>query len=329
MRLILSILFSLLTLPVFAQCVGENLLDTMTPAKRAELDATVASHPYASGNLWRAQKSDSTIHIMGTIHLSDPRLEDYLKPIWSVVDAADLVLVEANLESLENLKSALLSDQSLLFIGDGPTLPERLTEAEWQQLSTAMTARGMPSFMVSKMRPWYVAITLSMPPCIMPMMAAQNGVDHRIMARAKDQGITTTALEPFDTLFSLFNDADADMGLEMLRAALAVGEDADAMIATMLEAYFTGESRAIWELSRLQAKESTPETPEQGEATFNEMEAKLLTARNTNWMPVILGAAENNGNILIAVGAAHLSGKDGLLYLLEKSGYNLHRVEGF
>lgn len=329
MRLILSILFSLLTLPVFAQCVGENLLDALTPAKRAELAATVSNHPYPSGNLWRAQKGDSIIHVMGTIHLSDPRLEDYLNPIWPVVEAADLVLVEANLESLENLKSALLADQSLLFIGDGPTLPERLTEAEWQQLSTEMAARGMPSFMVSKMQPWYVAITLSMPPCIMPMVAAQNGVDQRIMTRAKHHGITTTALEPFDTLFSLFNGADADIGLEMLRAALAVSEDADAMIATMLEAYLTGENRAIWELSRIQAKESTPQNPEAGQATFNAMEAKLLDNRNINWMPVILNAAEDTDNILIAVGAAHLSGKDGLLNLLEKSGYTLQRVKGF
>lgn len=325
MRLILSILFGLLAMPVFAQCVGENLLDAMSPAKRVELNAAVSTHPYPSGNLWRAEKGDSTIHIMGTVHLNDPRLDDYLTPLWPVVDAADLILLEANFETMQTLEAALVSDLPLMFITEGPTLPDRLPEEQWQRLSAEMSARGMPGFMVSKMRPWFVAIMLGIPPCAMASMADKNGVDQRIIARAAENNIATQELEPYDTLFSLFNSDDTAQGIEMIQMALSTTDRADAMLTTLLDAYFAGDHRVIWEMSRL----LTPGPSEDTTEVFNEMEAKLLTGRNANWMPVILAATESTDNILVAVGAAHLSGKDGLLYLLQQSGYALHRVEGF
>ncbi len=51
----------------------------------------------------------------------------------------------------------------------------------------------------------------------------------------------------------------------------------------------------------------------------------MLDTRNALWMPRILGRAE--GNIVVAVGAAHLSGDAGLLAQLNQAGYSLSRAE--
>ncbi len=329
MRFILSFLLSLLALPAFAQCVGENLLETMSPEDRAIMDAAVAAHPYPSGNLWRAQNGSSTIHIMGTMHLTDVRLDSYLEPLWPIVDAADLILLEATRETMEQLKSAMLTDASLMFITDGPTLPDRLSPKDWDLLTTEMSARGIPGFMVSKMQPWYVSMMLAIPPCAMAGMTEQNGVDQRIMARAEAQNVATRALEPFDILFSLFGSDDDEAELDNIRMGLGMAHNGDALISTLIEAYLSGEHRAIWELNRLQASDTLPLTPKEATEMFSDLETTMLTDRNANWMNVILPATDNADNILVAVGAAHLSGKNGLLYLLEQAGYTLTRVEGF
>ena len=341
MRFILSVLLTLLALPAMAQCVGENLLQTMEPDKRAKLEAAVKTQPYPSGNLWRAQRGGHTIHVMGTMHLTDPRLEAYLAPLWPIVDAADLILLEATRQTMQQLKTAMLSDRSLMFITDGPTLPDRLPTEDWDRLSREMSARGIPGFMVSKMQPWYVSMMLAIPPCAMAGMAKQNGVDQRIMARAATHGIPTRALEEYDVIFSLFGGQDSADEVEMIRMALDGAKDGDRMIATLIEAYLSGEHRAIWELSRLQAMEVTMQSGQDHTKTFATMETKMLTDRNANWMQVILEAgndttndtgndtANSTGNILVAVGAAHLSGQDGLLSLLEQAGYKLSRVHGF
>lgn len=324
---LLSVLLTLLTLPSFAQCVGENLLDTMLADKRAKLDAAIATPPYPTGNLWRAQMGGQTIHIMGTMHLTDPRLDVYLEPLWSVVEAADLILLEATRETMQQLKTEMATDPSLMFIKDGPTLIDRLPPEVWDRLSTEMSARGIPSFMVSKMQPWYVSMMLAIPPCAMTGMAEQNGVDQRIMARAETHNIPTRALEAYDVVFSLLGENDTGDDLDMIRMALIAANEGDAMIATLIKTYLSGDHRAIWELNRLQTMEAQADADVTG--MFDEMEAKMLTNRNANWMPVILAAADDTENIVIAVGAAHLSGKDGLLFLLEQAGYSLTRVEGF
>lgn len=329
MRFVLSFLLSLLASPGFAQCVGENLLTSMNVNKRATLDAAVAEHPYPSGNLWVAEKGKSTIHIMGTMHLSDARLDPYLAPLWPIVDNSDMILLEGTRESMEQLKNAMLTDASLMFITDGPTLPDRLSDEDWTRVSNEMSARGIPGFLAAKMQPWYASMMLAIPPCALAGMTEPNGVDHRIMDYADAQNIPTRSLEPYDTLFSLFDSEEGDDELDMIRMALVAAKDGDAMISTLIETYLSGEHRAIWEFNRLQTQEIPNQTAEETTEMFGEMEATLLTDRNANWMDVILPATNDADNILVAVGAAHLSGENGLLNLLEQQGYTLTRIESF
>lgn len=329
MRFILSVLLALLAIPANAQCVGENLLETMQPAKRANLEAAIAAHPYPSGNLWRAQRGDSSIHIMGTVHLTDPRLDAYLAPLWPIVAASDLILLEGTLETTKQLETALLTDRTLMFITDGPTLPDRLSPADWQHLSDEMSDRGIPGFMASKMQPWFVSMMLAIPPCAMTAMVEKNGVDQRIMARALTASIPTRALEPYDIVFSLFDSETPEEEIETIRLGLSTSGNADAVIATLTDAYLAGRHRLIWELGRLQVEEADFKPSREISVLFNEMEAKVLTDRNANWMAEILKAANRTDRIMVAVGAAHLSGEKGLLYLLEQAGYNLTRIDGF
>ena len=329
MRLILSFVLSLLALPAAAQCVGENLLETMSAADRAALDAAVAANPYPEGNLWLATKGNSTIHILGTMHLNDARLDPYLEPFWKIADNAELILLEATRESMEKMKQRMVKDPSVMFITDGPTLPERLPEDEWQALVTELSTRGIPGFMASKMQPWYVTMMLSIPPCALTGMAEQNGVDHRIMDYADSHDIPTRALEPYDTVFSLFGSDTPEQELDGIRLALAGAKNGDAMIATLIDTYLSGQHRAIWELNRYQMRHDSGLSEAEADKLVAEMEGPMLNDRNANWMDVILPAAEETDNIIVAVGAAHLSGEKGVLYLLEQNGYTLTRVDGF
>jgi uncharacterized protein YbaP (TraB family) len=52
-----------------------------------------------------------------------------------------------------------------------------------------------------------------------------------------------------------------------------------------------------------------------------------LDQRNQNWVPVITEATQEHDNIVVAVGAAHLPGKLGLVALLEAEGWTLVRQQ--
>lgn len=309
-----------------AECVGENLIDSMPEAERRALFDAADRVPYPRGNFWRATRGDQTIHLIGTYHLDDPRHAATMDRISPLIDSATTVLVEAGPDEEAALMSDLARDPSLMVQTEGPTLREALTDPEWQLLSDAMRERGMPPFMVSKFRPWYVSMLLALPACGLDgMEEGMGGLDGLVIARAQENGIPLQALESHDTVFRLFAAMSLEDQLAMIRSSLALEPISADYSVTLADAYFQGESRVIWELTRALSLRLPGQDPAQIEADFARMEQVLMTDRNRAWIPVLVTAAEE-GPVLAAFGALHLPGDTGVLRLLEEAGFALERL---
>lgn len=244
-----------------------------------------------------------------------------------LIDGASTVLVEAGPEEEAALRAALAADPSLVFLTDGPTLPETLAPATWDRLKDALRARSIPPFLGAKMRPAYLSMLLSLPPCaLISATEPQNGLDRRIIARSRAQGIPLRALEPFSVVFDIFSDMTLADQVAMLDLSLALEAQSEDVFATLTDAYFAEDGRMIWEFSRLQALTLPGLDAAQVADDFALMEDRMMSARNRAWIPVI-EAALADGPALAAFGALHLSGEDGVLALLEQAGFTVERLE--
>ena len=319
---------SLAALPAAAACVGESFLDGMSTAQNAALEAAVADMPYAEGLRWAATRGADTLSIVGTMHIYDPRLEMMRAQLSDTVAQADLVMLEATPEEQAALEALITTDPGRLFIVDGPTLPELLDEETWQMVSDAVSERGIPPFMAAKMQPWYLSVTLAIPACAMDdLLAGAHGLDHMISEDAEAAGVPMQALEPYTTLFDIFEDAPVEEQISMLRANMLIPELQQQMFVSMLDRYFAEDIGRLWEMSRIALSEVPDLDPAEASAMFEEMSSAFLDIRNQNWMPVIAEATAAHDDIVIAVGAAHLIGEQGILQLLENDGWTIIRVE--
>lgn len=327
LRAAATTIFAFLALPVTAACVGDSYLDRMSDAQRADLSTAVANMPYAEGLVWTATKEADTITVVGTMHIYDARLEALRSALTSTVSNADLVMLEATPEEEAKLQELITTDPSRLFIVDGPTLPDLLDEATWQMVAKAATDRGIPSFMAAKMQPWYLSLTLAIPSCAMSdMVAGVRGLDQMIIEDAQDAGVPMQAVEPFTTLFDIFQTDTIEEQIDMLQVNMMVPELQQQMFVAMLDRYFAEDVGRLWEMSRIAITDVPGLDPAEGVAMFDDMEDALLTMRNINWIPVITQATEAHDDIVVAVGAAHLIGHQGILQLLENDGWSLTRV---
>ncbi|MGB7270911.1 MAG: TraB/GumN family protein [Albidovulum sp.] len=307
-------------------CAGQDLFATIPAEERATLDAAIALAPYAQGNHWRATRGDSTINIIGTFHLFDPRMPEHLAKLTPDLLQADAVYLEATQVELDELQQAVAARPELMFT-QGATLPERLSDEEWQLLSQEMSARGIPAFLASKFQPWYVSVMLAVPPCaIAAMTSGSSGMDHLISEAADALGTPTHALEPYDTVFRIFDQIPQDEQLDMIRISLPLAPDAEDMLATMANSYDREDHRAIWEYSRLKSIAAAIGSPEKAAQDFEQMEDILINQRNHDWVGKILKVAPGK-RLIVAVGAGHLAGDEGVLQLLENAGYLLERAE--
>ncbi len=324
---LLSLLLAIPGGPLAAACAGRNLLDIMPADQRKQIDDAVELLPYGRGNFWRAERGETLLHLVGTYHFDDPRHDAVLDRLAPLIDAAATVLVEAGPEEQSQLKSEMTRHPDRLFAMSGPTLPERLEESDWQALSSEMVARGIPAFMAAKMQPWYVAMMLGIPPCAMPELAdGADGLDARVVERATASGIPVRALEPYDTMFGLFEGMTPDEQTDMILTSLAMSAQIEDYSATLTEAYFDEDVRVTWELGRLAAYGLPGNSVEEVDADLARMEEALMNRRNRAWIPVIEDAAAD-GPVFVAFGALHLSGEEGVLALLEREGFTIERMQ--
>ena len=324
-RLVSLLLCLLVTHPARAACAGNDLRPTLGPEEQARLQTALDDMPFANGNHWKATKGDATLHLIGTMHLADPRLDAPLARLQSVIERADLLLLEMTSEDEKALQDRLTTDPSLLLMPDA-TLPDLLSESQWDQMSEALNARGLPPFMAARFQPWYVSVILAVPPCANAMDLSAGGLDARLEDIAKTQGIPRAALEDVQTIFSAFADQPRDIQIDMMLSALvdpAINED---LFATLLASYFDEAPAEGWAVSAILAERYSPIPSDTAAEIFATMEKELLIDRNHAWIPVLLDAANRHDTIVAAFGAAHLPGRDGVLALLQAEGFALERL---
>jgi len=312
--------------PAQAVCAGANLFDALTVQVQGDLRARAVEAPFGEGLFWQAVRGEQRITLIGTFHFDDPRHAATLAALAPALGEAQVLLVEAGPAEEAALQAAMVERLDLFFLPTGPTLPERLSEHDWQRLIEAMRARGVPAFFAAKFKPWYAAMTLSLSPCALGEVAAgQKGLDGQLIAAANARALPVRALEPFDaalTLFDLVSDTDQ---IDLVRAALLTAASADDYTATLADAYFAEETRLIWEFTRHDALTNSGLDAEVVEAQLRLGEDYLLVRRNRAWLAPILAEA-SHGPVLVAVGALHLPGQGGLLAMLQGEGFRLTRL---
>jgi len=310
-----------------ARCIGTDLIASLPQAERSAIATAAGQSPFAEGNFWRASRGKQVIHLVGTYHLPDPRHSHLLARAAPLLEPGTRLLVEAGPEEETRLKAELMRRPEFMFLTEGPTLPELLGEADWQAVAAEMRARGVPPFVASKFRPWYMAMMLGIPPCALDSVkAGDKGLDHQLIALAQERGLQVQALEPFDTLFSIFGGLPMDEELDMIRAALLLAARPEDMTVTLANAYFDARAREVWEFALLQSLALPGMDAAEVQRQFDLMETVLMTTRNRAWIPVLVKAA-SGAPVLAAFGALHLSGKDGVLALLEAEGFALQRLD--
>jgi uncharacterized protein YbaP (TraB family) len=323
MRLFLAMFLWFLPAALWAACTGTDLRTTLTEVQRAEIAARLDGVPYPEGNHWIATRGDRTIHLIGTIHIDDPRLDPIAAALAPIIRSADHLLVEANKETSAELQNAMATRPELAFL-TGKTLIELMPEDAWAEIAQAAQARGIPPFMAAKFQPWYLSLMLSMSPCTMKVMSeGKMGLDGRIMEIAEAAGVPTSSLEPYDTVFRLFNQDPLEVQIEMLTLGTIPPAAAEDASFTLAEQYFSQEIMAALETARVTTRPYVDMPVAAYDALFDDMMGLVMDQRNIAWIDPI-EAAEGD-TIVVAAGALHLGGENGVLNLLAQRGYALTR----
>lgn len=324
-RTLLALTLGLLPHIAAAQstCDGTDLIAALPEGERAVLTTRAEAQPYHEGLFWQATRNDTRLTFFGTYHFAHPQTHAHLGALDPVIASADRVYLEVSNADMKALERQMASDPSILFIMEGPTLPDLLGEEDWQALSHELSRRGFPGFMAAKFKPIWASMMLGLGPCEAASGVMEKpGIDKLIGTRAVDLGIDSHSLEDAATIMRLLDDIPLDEQLDAIRLFLEWDGNADDIAYTLRQRYLAGQTALIWEYSRKISIEGGG--PGAGE-DFSRFERLLLEQRNVAWADLLSGD-DMRGDILIAAGAAHLPGETGVLNLLEQRGFAITRL---
>jgi uncharacterized protein YbaP (TraB family) len=264
---------------------------------------------YDKGLLWKIERGGAVpSYVFGTIHSEDARVLALPRPVRQSFDGARVYVMEAVLDD-----AAMLAMSTRMMFDDGRSLKQVLPPALYARTTAAMAGYGMPEFALQLMKPWAVAMSLSMP-------KPETGLflDLLLMQKAQEQNKPVAGLETVDEQLRIFDQMSMPDQVTMLEETLRYLPELDGMFAQLHEAYL---ARDLGALARLNEEQTLHGDHELGEKLM----AQLLDARNRR-MAQRMDAYFKQGNAFVAVGAMHLPGRAGVLNLLAQRGYRVTAV---
>ena len=304
-----------------ATCAGIDLLaqfEAEEPETYARLQAEAAAVPNGSGLLWKVEKPGvEPSFLFGTMHLTDPRVTDLTDAARAAYDSAGTVVIETT-DVLDQAKmmAAMFERPDLMMYTDGATLTSSLPPEKAKIIEDGLSARGIPPASVSKMKPWMLAATLSIPACETARQAAGLRIlDVKLARDAEARGKAVAGLETMIGQLDAMASLPLDFHIDGLIATLDLGDRIDDVFETMIVLYHREEIGMIWPLFHAVLPE--------GEAgAYGAFEQVMIDARNAtmrdNAIPFL-----DAGGAFIAVGALHLPGERGLVEMLRAAGYTV------
>jgi len=262
--------------------------------------------------LWRVASKDSTVYLLGSVHL----LKSDAYPLSQAIEQAFVnstkLVLEVNLDSLNSSDAQQMVLAKALLPG-GKTLKETLSPATYQAVQQKVEAMGLNMEALKRMKPWFLSLSLVAMKMQQLGYDADNGVDRHFFDRATKSNKEVLGLETAEFQINLMDSLSAKTQEESLLQTLKELDQFETEFEELVRAWSSGQEKQLDNLLLQSFKE------------YPDVYAKLISERNRRWLPVIEGYLQGGNKTLVVVGAAHLVGRDGVVELLKRKGYSVEQ----
>lgn len=260
--------------------------------------------------LWLVADDDTHVYLFGSVHaLPDHMIWDG-GPVQRAITKADTLVVElapAEISKIGAVFARLASRNTPLAIED------RLTPSA----RAAYDALGIRERLAlsDDLDDWAVSLALGQQASKASGLATENGVEAQIVAEFSAAKKKIIGLETAEMQLMMFETLPAETQRILLNNALIKSDEAVRDIHALLGAWSKGDVTAMEKLI----------TRDMADAPI--AHHRIITARNQRWAAWAAQQMEQPGTLLLAVGAGHMVGSEGLPALLAAKGLTVTRLQ--
>ena len=276
--------------------------------------------------LWKVSDENSSVWVLGSLHLADSTLYPLAPVIDSAFTHADELAVEINLNDEEVVKEVGEQSARRGELAEG-TLRDLLPEDMWNTVDSLCSSWNVPVTMIEKMRPWLAATTLSSYAFMQTGLNSEYGVDFVLLDRAAMEGKAIVGLETAEEqITALADTTESDSaGVYYLKTTLREISEIDSMVVNLMRAWKTGDDEMLRRLLNSDDDEEE-DSLSQDKKFKDEHEQRIFVNRNAKMADSIAVFLREDRNVFVVVGVAHLAlEKDNVIDALKRKGLKVER----
>lgn len=300
-----ALLVSLLGFALAPACKGPP--PPSAPPAVAAAASAPAPAPSASPLLWRAQHGAAVLYLFGSVHVAQPEAYPLDSRIEAAFAASDTLVLEVELDEASR-QSAARRMLELASLPAGETLEGQVSPATWQLLQQRVSDPATLA-LLSRLRPWFVGITLTSQELERLGFTSELGLDEHFRRRQVARGRPIVSLESVDSQLGLFSGLDRQQQEDLLRETLEELPRYSELMSGAFVSWRRGDT------AELEASLLAP-LRERDPALF----AKLFSERNEAMTRRLVELAAEPRTYFVVVGAGHLVGATSVVNLLARRG---------
>ena len=299
-------------------CVSACLLACSGTKNRADVS------PEEKHFLWKVSDENSSVWVLGSIHLADSTLYPLAPVIDSAFARAEELAVEINMNDDEVVKE--VSEQSAVRgeLAEG-TLRDLLPPDMWNTVDSLCESWNVPITMIEKSRPWLAAMTLSSFAFMQAGLNPEYGIDYVLLDRAATDGKAIVGLETAEEqIGALADTTESDSaGVYYLKTTLREISEFETLVKNLILAWKTGDDDLMRNLLDQDEEEEILSTDQKFK---DEYEQRIYVNRNAKMADSIATFLREDRNVFVVVGVAHLAlEKDNVIEALKRRGFKIER----
>ena len=273
--------------------------------------ALFALPAHAEPAMWVLKDADSTVYLLGTMHATKPSMDWRSDKIDAAFEASDEFWMEATEDGDMAKLQGLIVKHGL---DRAHPLSSKLRADDWARVQAAAKTAGLPIKTIEHMRPWLVAVSLSLGPAMQDGYDPMKGVDRLLEASARAAGKTVKTFETPEVQIQMFASLSQESEVAFLVQSLDEIGSLRSLVDQMADAWMVGDIAVLEAMSVGKLKASAPELYE-----------SVFVRRNMNWCDQIAGIMKGAGTSFVAVGACYLVGDQGVPAILTERGFTVMR----
>ena len=260
--------------------------------------------------MWVIKDADSTIYLIGTMHLLKHDSEWNAEKVKKTVhESTELWLEIADLDSQDALAPLIAK----FGVDQEHPLSTKLNDEQKKKLEKVTSTFGIPAATLEPMRPWLAAVVIGVLPLVKAGYDPKAGVERILAAQARAEGDKIQGFETAEEQFHVLADLSEKEELAFLDGTMDdLGQGLD-LLDRLARAWIDGDVATIGTMEA-EMKSKAP-------AVYD----KIFVRRNIAWAEKIEKMLKGSGVQQIAVGAGHLVGPDSVQAQLAKRGIKAER----